>query len=157
MSRSRVQERAEIIYSFLREHLNTPYTIDELLSALSLHDGSTTRAAIRAARDLAAEDGLCLPVACWENGRTYCVTDVGAAAIDPSIHLGKIALGVGVRKDVHDEFIRARMNKLTPADRAMFNSLEKFEAAQREQRAAYAEVLNAITAVRRSQREDGAA
>jgi len=154
--RNRVQERGEIIYSFLRDRLNEPFTIKELMSALSLHDGSTTRAAIRRARDLAADDGLCFPVACWDNGLSYCVTDVPATVIDPSIHLGKIALGVGVRKDVHDDFIRSRMAKLTPVDRAMFHSLEKFEAAQREQRAAYADVLKAITEIRRSQRGDTA-
>lgn len=149
MSRSRVEERAQRIYTFLAAHLNTPYTIDALLRKTQLRDGSTTRAAIKRARELATEDGLCLPVACWDNGNTYCVTDVGAAAIDSTIHLGKIAQGVGVTKDVHDAFIRSRMSKMTSSERAMFNGMERLEAGQREQRAAYIELLKAMTAIRR--------
>lgn len=150
MTRHRVSDRAMTIYMFLRENLNQPYTIGELMTATQLHDGQTTRAAIRMARGFAQDDGLCLPVACWDNGNTYCVTDVAATVIDPAIHLGKIAVGLGVRKDVHDEFIRARMAHLAPRDREMVKSLEHFEAAQREQRAAYGAVLKAITAVRRA-------
>lgn len=149
MSRGRVDQRAETIYAFLKKNLNKPFVIGDLMKKTSLRDSSTTRAAIRKARDLAARDGLCFPVACWDNGNTYCVTDVPQAAIDPSIHLGKIAQGVGVRKDVHDDFIRARMNKLTPGERAMFHSLEHFEKAQRESREAYIGVLKAMSSMRR--------
>lgn len=151
MTRHRTEDRAREIYAFLKANLNTVYKIKDLLDELGLYDGTTTRSAIRRARDMAADDGLCFPVACFDNGLTYCVTDDPGAVIDPSMHLAKIANGVGVRKDIHDDFIRSRMAKLAPVDRAMFNSLEKFEFAQREQRVAYAEVLKAITAVRRNQ------
>jgi hypothetical protein len=124
------------------------------MAATGLRDSATTRAAIKKARGLAEDDGLCFPVACWDNGNTYCVTDTATAVIDPAIHLGKIANGVGVRKDIHDDFIRSRMNHLTPAERAMFHSLEEYEASQRQNRQAYASLLKAVTGMRRESRKD---
>lgn len=152
MSRNRVKTRARAIYAHLRANLNTPFTIDELLVEVGYQDGATTRSAIRRARDLAQADGLCLPVACPANDNTYCVTDHPGAVVDPAIHLGNIALGVGARKDVHDEFIRSRLAQLSPTERAMITSLDKFDAAAREQREAHHEVMKAMVAMRREQR-----
>lgn len=154
MSRNRVEERARAIYDHLRADLNTLYTLHDLLAAVDLRESATTRTAIGKARELAAEDGLCLPVACPANGYTYCVTDDPGAVVDPSMHLGRISIGVGVRKDVHDDFIRSRMSKLSPADRSMFHSLEKYEEAQRATREAYNEITKAMVAVRRERRDE---
>lgn len=154
MSRQRVAERAELIYGYLRENLNEPHSIHDLLGALSMQPTNTTRRAIRKARDLAESDGLCFPIACPANGNTYCVTDDPSAAVDPSLHLGSIALGVGVRKDVHDDFIRSRMAQLSPVERSMFHSIEKYEEAQRASRVAHQEVIKAMVGMRRAGRED---
>lgn len=154
MTRSRVDDRAQLIYDFLKANLNTVYKIGDLLGALDLNDGTTTRTAIRRARGLAVEDGLCFPVACPANGFTYCVTDNPSAALDPAIHLGGIGLGVGVRKDVHDEFIRSRMAELTPSERSLVLSIDHMDAAQRESRKAQREVLKAIVGFRRGLRDE---
>lgn len=150
MSRSRVADRAGKIYDFLKANINTLYTFDDLCRALGLQDGSTTRAAIRRARGLAEEDDLCFPVACWDNGLTYCVTDDPNAVVDSSLHLGSIANGVGVRKDIHDAFIASRMAKLAPTDRAIVHSIDRFEAAHREQRKAYTEIIKMAREMRRA-------
>ena len=154
MSRSRVDDRARAIYEFLSSNLNKPYALGDLLAAIGHRDSCTTRSAIRKARTLAEEDGVCFPIACPANGNTYCVTDNPAAVVDPSIHLGSIALGVGVRKDVHDEFIRSRMAQLDPVDRAMVHSLDRMGAAQRETRDAHREMMKAMVAMRRGRRDE---
>lgn len=154
MSRTRVNDRAQLIYDFLKLNLNTVYKIGDLLTELDLNDSKTTRTAIRRARGLAEKDGLCFPVACPANGFTYCVTDNPAAVLDPSIHLGTIGVGVGVRKDVHDEFMRSRMAQLSPSERSLVLSMEHMDAAAREQRQAYGEVMKAIVGLRRGLRKD---
>lgn len=153
MSRSRVEQRARRVYEHLKGNRNKPYRLPDLLAALNLQDSRTTRAAIRRAREYAAEDGLCFPVACPANGHTYCVTDDPSAVVDPSMHLGRIGLGIGVRKDVHDDFIRSRSAQLTPVERSMVHSLEKYEAAQRASREAYSDITKAMVAMRREQRQ----
>jgi hypothetical protein len=150
---STVDERAEQIYKFLHAHLNEPFRLSQLLKAVEQHPGHKTRAAIRRARGLAEADGLCFPVACPANGQTYCVTNDPKSVVDPAIHLGTIEVGVGIRKDMHDKFMQSRMNRLSPADRSMVNSMDKFEGAQRAMRSAYAEVLSAMVAMRRERRK----
>lgn len=154
MARTRVEDRADLIYAHLKAHLNKPFTIGALMAATGLTDSSTTRSAIKRARALAETDGLCFPVACYDNGNTYTVTDDPTAVVDPSLHLGKIAVGVGVRKDVHDRFIRSRMSHLSPIDRALINNVERYEAAQRDQREAYRALLKTVSEVRRVTKDD---
>lgn len=148
MTRGRVDDRARRIYEFLKANLNRPFLIGDLLAAVDLHDSQTTRAAIRRARGFAADDGLCFPVACPANGKTYCVTDEPSVVVDPALHLGAIAIGVGVRKDVHDEFMRERMSKLSPAERALVHVLEKWGATERAHRQVQGEFLTAMVAMR---------
>lgn len=154
MSRTRVTDRAHTIFTFLEENLNKPYTITELLEAVGLQDGATTRAAIRQARHLAEDAGLCLPVACPANGHTYCVTDDPRAALDPAIHLGSIATGVGVAKDVHESFMQSRMGRLTPAERKLAHALAEADAAAKAQRRTHQAVLQSVVAMRRESRKE---
>ena len=154
MSRDRVEERAQMIYVYLKARLNQPLTIGQLLQGTGLRDSATTRSGIRRARDHAERDGLCFPVACPANGFSYTVTDDPSAAFDPSLHLGRLAQGIGVRKDVHDDFIRARMSKLTQSERAMFHATEKYEQAQRASREAYQEITKALVGLRRESRSE---
>jgi hypothetical protein len=152
MSRNRVEERAVAIYTYLRDHLNEPHDKPTLLKAVELRDSHTTTAAIKRAWDLAEADGLFFPVACPANGMTYCVTNDPSVVLDPALHLGSIATGVGVREDIHARFMQSRMSKMKPAERAIVNSMDKFEAAQREMRSAYADVLKAFVGSRRERR-----
>lgn len=153
MARNRVEGRAQAIFDFLQENLNVPFTIDQLMAETGLQDSATTRAAIRRARGIAEDAGLCFPVACHANGNTYCVTDDPSAVLDPAIHLGAIAQGVGTRKDVHDSFMQKRMAQMSPADRQIFNHLESLDAAARQQREAHRSLLKTLMAVRKETKE----
>lgn len=153
MSRNRVNDRAHTIFLFLQENLNKPYTFGDLMQATRLQDGATTRAAIRKARDLAEDAGLCFPVACAANGNTYCVTDDPSAVLDPAIHLGSIAEGVGARKDVHDSFMQSRMAQMSPAERRVANQLAELDEAARQQRRAHQGLLKTLVAMRREMKE----
>lgn len=157
MGRNRVNDRAHTIFMFLEENLNKPYTIGDLLAATGLQDGATTRAAIRKARALAEDAGLCMPVACPANGHTYCVTDDPQAVLDPAIHLGAIATGVEVTKEVHDSFMQSRMSQLTPAERKLLHALGEMGETDRAQRRARQSVLQATIAIRREARKEASA
>ena len=114
-TRNRVDNRAHLIYDFLAEHMGEGYTMPELCIELDIHDGSTTRAAIRRARDLATEAGYHFPPAIAANGFQYKVTTLAADALDPALQMSRIERGVRVRKEDGYEFIR-RERRTMPAD-----------------------------------------
>ena len=114
-TRNRVDNRAHLIYDFLAEHMGEGYTMPELCIELDIHDGSTTRAAIRRARDLATEAGYHFPPAIAANGFQYKVTTLAADALDPALQMSRIETGVRKRKEDGLEFIR-RERRTMPAD-----------------------------------------
>lgn len=113
--RTRVENRAHLIFDFLVTRLNKGFTIAELCRALGLQDGATTRAAIRRARALATEAGLHFPPAIAANGFTYKVTDLAENAMRPTAQMGRVEAGVRARKEDGIEFLR-RERKTLPAD-----------------------------------------
>ena len=113
-SRDRVQNRAELIHNFLAANINTGYTKPELLAELNLQAGSTTEAAIRRARGMAAEAGLHFPPAVPANGNRYMVTGLAENALDPTVHMGRIETGVRRRKESGVEFMRRERANLPP-------------------------------------------
>lgn len=157
MSRDRVENRAQMIYAHLMLHRNQPYTMPQLCKALGINGGSTTRAAIRRARDLATEAGYHFPPAVPANGQTYTVTDLAEKALDPSLHMARIETGVRERKENGIEFMRRERTKL-PADlRPVVDMHLIIHDAAREalgtiQRAADDMVVNLVKA-RREQRD----
>jgi hypothetical protein len=115
MSRNRVENRAQMIYTHLMLHRNETFTMPQLCKALGIHDSSTTRTAIRRARDLATEAGYHFPPAVAANGHTYTVTELPERALDPSLHMARIETGIRERKENGIEFMRRERSKL-PAD-----------------------------------------
>lgn len=113
-SRERVQNRAELIFNFLAENINKGYTKPELLAELHLQAGSTTDAAIKRAREMAAEAGLHLPPAVPANEFRYMVTGLAENALDPTVHMGRIETGVRRRKESGIEFMRRERANLPP-------------------------------------------
>lgn len=114
MSRDRVENRAQLIYGYLVTHLGDGFTMPELCSALGITDGSTTRSAMRRARDLATEAGYHLPPAVPQNGMRYMVTNLPGDALDPSLHMARIEAGIRERKEDGIEFMRRERTKLPP-------------------------------------------
>lgn len=122
MSRNRVENRAHLIYEFLSLHMGEGFTLPQLCEELDIEPGSTTRTAIRRARDLATEVGLHFPPAVPQNGSTYRVTNLAADAFDPTLQMGRVRRGVEDREAVGVEFMRQERNKLDPADRPLVDS-----------------------------------
>jgi len=157
MSRRRVENRAQMIYAHLLLHRNQPFTMPQLCKALGFQDGSTTRSAVRRARDLATEAGYHFPPSVAANRHTYTVTDLPEKALDPSLHMARIETGVRKRKENGIEFMRRERNKL-PADlRPVVDMHLTVHDAAREalgtiQRAADDMVVNLVKA-RREQRD----
>lgn len=114
-SRNRVDNRAHLIYDFLALHLGDGFTMPDLCAELGITDGSTTRAAIRRARDLATEAGLHFPPAIAANDFTYRVTRLAEDALDPALQMARIERGVRLRKEDGYEFIR-RERRSMPAE-----------------------------------------
>jgi hypothetical protein len=115
MSRGRVENRARKIYDFLVLNLNEGFTIGELCKRCDITDGTTTRSAIRRARDLATEAGYHFPPAIAANEFTYRVTNLAEHALDPSNQMSRIERGVRLRKEDGIEFMR-RERKSLPSD-----------------------------------------
>lgn len=115
MSRHRVENRAQLLYAHLLAHKGDGFTMPELCKALGIADGSTTRSAVRRARDLATEAGYHFPPAVPANEFRYRVTDLAEHALDPSLHMSRIERGVRVRKEDGIEFMRRERSRL-PAD-----------------------------------------
>lgn len=105
-SRSRVEDRAHRIYDLLALNLTRKFTIGELCSRLDIQDGSTTRAAIRRARDLATEAGFHFPPAVPQNDMTYTVTNLPGDALYPAVQMSRIGRGVRLREQDGIEYMR---------------------------------------------------
>lgn len=115
MSRTRVDDRARLIYDYLLGLGGQGVTMPELCEALQLQDGSTTRSAIRRARDLATKDGLHFPPAVPQNDMTYRVTSLPGDALDPALQMSRIESGVRNRKEDGLNFMR-RLERELPRD-----------------------------------------
>lgn len=111
-SRDRVTNRAHQIYDFLSAHLGEKFTLPELCDHLDFEPGSTTRNAIRKARDLATEAGYHFPPAVPANDHTYTVTNMAADVLDPTAHMSRIESGARARKEQGIEFLRRERQSL---------------------------------------------
>jgi hypothetical protein len=109
---STVDERATIIYAFLREHQGEKFTLGELCTELDLEPGQKTQTAMRQARDLATAAGLHFPPAVPANGFTYTVTDLPEDAFDPAMHMERIVSGVQRRADVGWDYLKRHQGEL---------------------------------------------
>lgn len=114
MSRSRVENRAQLVYEFLVTHMNEPFTMTELCKELDFNPGSTTTSAVRRAREIATESGLHFPPAVPQNGMSYRVTNLPENALDPSLQMSRIETGVRSRKEDGIEFMRRERRNLPP-------------------------------------------
>jgi hypothetical protein len=158
MSRNRVAERAEQIYSYLKADLNRPHLIGDILHKLKIKDGATTRAAIKRARELATADGLHFPTACPANNFSYTVTNDPSAAFDPVLHLARLAQGVQATKKVGVDFMDEHVREMQPSDRAMAKGYLAFEKTIEDAvstvQAAAAELTKATVSARREMRSE---
>ena len=122
MSRNRVDNRAQMIYQFLLAHRGERFTMPQLCASLDINPGTTTRTAIRRARDLATADGHHFPPAVPQNGHGYMVTDLAADALDPTLQMGRIRDGVQARENAGIAFMKAQRDTLDKADRPLVDS-----------------------------------
>jgi hypothetical protein len=106
---SSVENRAQLIYGFLRGNMGVRFSKAEVLHATGLEPGTKSEAAMRRARDIATADGLHFPPAVPATGFGYMVTELADDAIEPTIHMAKIEAGVRARKEVGEEFIADRL------------------------------------------------
>lgn len=117
-ARNRVEIRAKLIFDYLKMHRGRGYTIGELCRVLGIQDGSTTRAAIRRARDLATDAGLHFPPAVSGTAFKYMVTRKPGDAIKPMVQMARIEAGVRARRLDGETFVRARLDEIEdPAQR----------------------------------------
>lgn len=114
MSRTRVENRAQMIYNFLVLRIGEGFELNDLCQSLHIEPGSTTRNAIRRAREIATEAGYHFPPAVPQNGQKYMVTNLPQDALDPSLHMARIEMGVRERKEDGIEFMRRERSKLPP-------------------------------------------
>lgn len=156
-ARNRVASRAEQIYTFLRDHQETPYRLPDLLAELGMRDGTTTRSAIKHARLLAEADGLCFPVAVPANGWVYVVTTDPIAVLDPTLHLARIEQGVRTTKERHEDFIRPRLKQMPLSERRVAAAWMNFEDQMRQAQAGAAELTRAMVDMRKDARVEAAA
>lgn len=151
---SRVDERAEAIYAFLKQHLNKPYLIGDLCRALRLQNSETTHRAVNRARVFAEADGLSLPIACPANGFTYMLTDSPVSVVDPALHLTRVEQGVRVTKEVHQDFIKSRLKQLDPKDRPAVKAWLAVEDGMRQVAAGAAALTKALVSMRKDERDE---
>ncbi|MGH9251972.1 MAG: hypothetical protein ACRD0W_21010 [Acidimicrobiales bacterium] len=156
-TRSRVENRAHLIYDFLVAHLGSGFTIAELCKHLRINNGATTRAAITRARDLATEAGLHFPPAVPQNGQRYMVTKLAEDAVDPTLQMGRIGAGVRHRGDVGYAFIKRERAALPPELRPLVTAwLEVKDQAERSAAAiqrSFDDMVLAVVKARRDSRK----
>lgn len=137
-----LDDRAVVIYAFLRNHLGERYTLEKLCQKLGLRPGTRTRAAIRRARDLATADGLHFPPAVPANGCTYVVTELAEDAIDPALHMSRIEAGARKRADNGFEFMRKEEKTLPREWRPSIKGYIALRDEQRRSQAAQQRILD---------------
>lgn len=151
---NKIDLRARRIYDYLRERLNEPVRKQELLDELGLQSSKTTRVAIGRARDLAAADDLYLTIPVEANGFTMAVTDDVSAAVDPALWLSRVEHGVAVPRHIADDFMRSRMENLTPIDRAYVHMQDRINASVGSIQEAASELVKAQMEFRRELRAE---
>jgi hypothetical protein len=144
-----VDERAAAIYGYLRAHPGRKVSRAALLAATGLQPGTKTDTAIRRARDLATADGLHFPPAVPANGFTYTVTRVRDEAVEPMVHMVKIAAGVARRAGDGAEFIATAIESLDEPTRALAEVLIPMQRAMQAQAEVAVTVANRIALARR--------
>ena len=157
MSRNRVENRAHLIFEFLASHMGEKFTLPELCEELSIEPGSTTRTAIRRARDLATEAGLHFPPAVPQNGMRYMVTNLAADALDPTLQMGRIRSGVANRENTGVEFMKRERAKLPPDLRPIVTSYielkDVIDKTQAQIQRSFDDAVLAFVKARREQRD----
>lgn len=151
---NRVANRAQRIYDYLKQRQGEAFRKADVLNALDLNDSKTTRTAIKRARELAQADGLYMAIPVYENGYTTCVTDDPRAAMDAALWLVGVENGVRVPRHIADEFVKARMSKLSPSERAYVHLTDKLNDLVKGTQDAAQEVVNALVKERREARRE---
>lgn len=131
-TRNRVDDRAQAIFEYLKRHLGDGYTLSDLCAAVGIRPGATTTHAIRRARDLATEAGLHFPPAVPRTDFLYRITDYPGHAIDPTLHMSRIASGAQQRATIGVDFMRGRLKEVDPADRPAAAVLVRLHVERRK-------------------------
>ena len=92
---------------------------------------------LKGARRLAIKEGLLIPMATYENGYTYELTNDPNKAFQPAMQVQAQAMGIKKLQYTHDDFMGARIAKLPKAARDIVQRRLAFEAAQRASLEAY--------------------
>jgi|SRR5262245_7914440 len=150
---STVEERAELAYRHLRDHLGQRFTLAELCQATGLQPGAKTQAAIRAARDMATRDGLHFPPAIAATGYTYTVTDVAMDALDPSLHMRRIEAGVRARAEDGEEFMRREARQLPRELRSVLKQQRQARQGLAQAQRAMDDMVIELVKLRREERQ----
>lgn len=155
---STLDQRASVIYDFLKQHQGERFTMPQLCKRLGLRPGSKTTAAIRRARDLAVADGLHFPPAVPANKFTYTVTSLPGEALDPALHMSRIQAGVENRADVGYDFMREHEKQLPKDLRPIVKSALAIRDNARQALAATQRVFDdmvlELVKIRRDDRND---
>lgn len=154
MTRSRVDDRAHVIYAFLKEDGNfkKPFRGTNLLRCVGLEDNATNRAALKRLKYMAEVENLCCPYPVAANGYTYTLTDDPTAAFDPALHLARGQAGLEVPKVVYEDFLKSRLSKLPKDEREVAKAWMDFEDKVRAVNAGAADLTKVIVAMRRDMR-----
>jgi hypothetical protein len=139
-----VDNRARVIYRFLRENAGRGFKLDELLTATGLENSATTRRAIQRAALLAEQDGFNFPPAGPKNQNRYMVTANSQDTFEPTLNLRRIKHGVGRRERMGLDYMSAHPEHLTPAQAAAVSVIIAGEDAQNSMNAAMQMAVEAL-------------
>jgi hypothetical protein len=151
--RTRVDDRAEKIYAFLKANLGKPFRGPDLLRRVGLIDNATNRAALRRVKYVADADGLIAPYPVAANSYTYTVTSDPTAAFDPALHLARGQQGLGIPKRLYQDAMKSRMRQMDKRDAAIVTAWTDFEDKVNEVAAGAAALTQAMVAMRREDRD----
>ena len=151
---STVTERGGEIYTYLAAHQGQRFTLGQLCSAVNLHPGAKTTAAIRHARDLATQNGLHFPPAVPQNGYTYTVTSEPLDALEPAAQMDRIATGVTARANVGWDFAGRRGTDLPEHVRAVVSAREAVRRTAAESLRAIDDIAVSLARSLKSDREE---
>lgn len=158
-TRNRVENRAHLIYDYLTKDGNfgNGFTKPQLCKSLRIKPSATTEAAIRRARDLAAEAGYHFPPAVPQNGHRYKVTRLAEDALDPTLQMERIRSGVERRANVGRKFMEREKAKLPPDVRPLVTAYltlkDQVEKSQATIQRAFDDAVIATVKARRETRD----
>lgn len=155
---STLDQRAQVIYDYLKLHQGERFTMAQLCKKLGLQPSGKTQAAIRRARDMATDDGLHFPPAVPANKFTYTVTSLPGDALDPTLHMGRIRAGVQAREDVGYDFMSAHEKEVPRELRPIVKSALAIRHSTRQALAAtqraFDDMVVELVKIRRDDRND---